>query len=115
MQFKKYIATFLVLIFLGKMISIDAKYLGVIFDSSEVTLVNKLCPKKQLQQDSTGQYKSDNFDSGFELNYLCHVAFDVQISDSPEAPVESNFRQYSYHAPGKFYAPGDKFYPPPRA
>ncbi len=115
MQFRNYIAAFLVMVFLGKMISMDAKFLGMVFDTSEVMLVNKLCPKKQLQTKSPQEYATNDFAPSFEIDYLCHSAFDIQIDYSLEALSENNFKKYSYRAPGIFSIPGDKFYPPPKA
>ena len=112
---KNYIAALFIIIFLGKMVSIDAKFLGVLFASSEVTLVSKSCPKKQLQKSLAHEYTTDNFTSGFELDYLCHTAFDIRVEDWPETLAENNFKKYSYREPRDSSIPGDKFYPPPRA
>ncbi len=93
----------------------DAKFLGMILNSSEVTLVNKLCPKKQLQTNSVEEYSTDSFTPSFEIDYLCHGVFDIQLQNSSEVIAENNFRQYTYRDPGNFSVPGDKFYPPPKA
>lgn len=93
----------------------DAKFLGMVFDTSEVTLVNKLCPKKQLQTDSTGEYNTDSISPSFEIDYLCHTAFNIQLDEFSQALTEDNFKKYSYRAPGNFSIPGEKFYPPPKA
>lgn len=115
MQFKNYIAAFFVVVFLGKMISVDAKLLGMILDNSQVTLVNKLCPKKQLQMGSAEEFSADSFTSSFEVDYLCHVVFDMQLQDLSETIAENNFEKYTYRDPGSFSEPSDKFYPPPKA
>lgn len=115
MNFKNYLAAFFIMVFLGKMVTIDARFLGIIFDTSEVMLVNKLCPKKQLHQDTSQKFATDNVTPSFEIDYLCNVVFDIQVDDSSEALPENNFKKYSYRAPGNFSIPGDKFYPPPKA
>lgn len=115
MQFKNYIAAFLVIVFLGKMVSVDAKLLGMILDSSQVTLVSKLCPKKQLQANSAEEYSGDSFTPSFEVDYLCNVVFTIQLQDSSETIAENNFKKYKYRDPGNFSVPSDKFYPPPKA
>jgi hypothetical protein len=115
MQLKNYIAAVLLMIFLGKMISMDSKILGMIFESYEVTLVSNLCPKKQLQTNSVEEVSEDNLSLSFEIGYLCHAAYDIQLHDSSQALAENNFRKYFYHVPGNFSISGDKFYPPPKA
>ena len=115
MDHKNFLAVLLVMIFFGKMAFLDAKLPGLILDASGITLVNKLCPKKQIQTDSPTEFSTDNISPGFEIDYLCNTAVDIESARSPIAHTESNFRKYSYEVPGKFSVPDDKFYPPPKA
>ncbi|MHA6280116.1 hypothetical protein ACXYMT_08035 [Salinimicrobium sp. CAU 1759] len=93
---------------------LDAKLPALIFDASGITLVNKLCSKKQMQTASAEAYTSENITAGLEIDYLCQSAFDFRFQDYFETPVVDNFNKYAYRAPGKFSVPDDKFYPPPR-
>jgi|GEM_PF-4256980 hypothetical protein len=114
MGFKNYIAAFLVFLFLGKMVSIDAKLLGIILNASEVTLVNKMCPKQQLDKDSPDEFAQADLESHFEFDYLCQVAFDFKPDEEVNTVTHDNFKKHSYRAPGIFSISRDKFYPPPR-
>ena len=114
MVLKNYLAAFLILIFLGKFVAIDSQLLGIILDTSEVTLVNKMCLKKQLQSDQVAVYVTGNIKTSFELNYLCHSVFDLRKDDWSEILSENNFKKYAYRPPGNSSIPGDKFYPPPK-
>lgn len=115
MDFKNFLAVFFIIVFLGKLVTIDGKFVNILFNASGVTLVNKLCPKKQLQTDPTENYNSQDFTADFEIDYLCHAAFDIEMDDSPEALAENNFESYSYRQPANFSIPWYKFYPPPKA
>ncbi|MCC8361308.1 hypothetical protein [Salinimicrobium sediminilitoris] len=114
MGFKNYIAAFFVLLFLGKMVSIDAKLLGIIYSASEVTLVNNMCPKQQLDNDSPDEFAQADLESHFEFDYLCQVAFDFKPDEEVNTVTHNNFKKHSYRAPGIFSISRDKFYPPPK-
>lgn len=114
MGLKNYIAAFLVILFLGKMVTIDAKFLGVIFNASEVTLVNKMCYKKHLHNHSPDVFTQTDIDSHFEYDYLCQVAFDFKPGEDVKTITENNFKEHNYRAPGTFSITRDKFYPPPK-
>lgn len=114
MSVKNYISAFFILVFLGKLITMDAKIFSVILNSSEVTLVNKLCPKKQFQAEASKEFATANLASFFEYHHLCHTVFDIKISHTSEQLTENNFRRYNYKEPADLSTPGEKFYPPPR-
>ena len=115
MNVKNYISAFFILVFLGKMITMDAKIFSVLLDPSEVTVVNKLCPKKQFQAGASKEFAAANLASVFEYQHLCQTVFDIKISHTSEQPTENNFRRYNYKEPADLSTPGEKFYPPPRA
>ena len=113
MELKKHIAFILVVIFLGKMISIDAKLFGVLLDNTGISLVNKRCAKPKLTPASE-VISTASFDQGLEMDFLCHSVFDQNLAEWTVAVIEDNFREYSYQSPGLFPTPRDKFYPPPK-
>ena len=114
MGFKNYIAAFLVFLFLGKMVSIDAKLLGIILNASEVTLVNKMCPKQQLDKDSPDEFAQADLESHFEFDYLCQMAFDFKPDEEVNTVTHNNFKKHTYRTPEIFSISYDKFYPPPK-
>ncbi|WP_324719516.1 hypothetical protein [Salinimicrobium sp. HB62] len=115
MDHKTYIAIIFVLIFFGKLAFLDAKLPGLILDASGISLVNKLCPKKQIHTNSPTEFATDDVITGLEIGYLCNTALDIEISSSIIDHTETNYRKYSYQVPGKFSVPDDRFYPPPKA
>lgn len=114
MQLKNYIALLFVVIFLGKLVTMDAKFFGAFLDSSGVTLVNKMCSKKPLLSNAAEDISTATIDQGLEMDFLCHSVFDHQLADWGVALTEDNFRKYNYQTPGIFSTPREKFYPPPK-
>lgn len=92
----------------------DAKFFGVFHDSSEVTLVNKLCHKKSLFSNKAEKVDTASANQIFEFDYLCHTVFDHKIAEWIWIMPEDNFRKYNYQTPGIFSTPREKFYPPPK-
>lgn len=64
--------------------------------------------------DSAEEFSAVSFTPSFEVDYLCHVVFDIQLQDFSETIAENNFEKYAYRDPGNFSVPSDKFYPPPK-
>ncbi|SDL32097.1 hypothetical protein SAMN04488034_103184 [Salinimicrobium catena] len=113
MQLKNYIALTLVVIFLGKLLTMDAKFYGTFLESKGVTMVNKMCSKPQLKT-AKEDIAPASLNQGLEMEFLCHTVFDQTIAEWAVALNEDNFREYSYQTPGLFRTPRDKFYPPPK-
>lgn len=113
MQWKNYIALLFVVIFLGKMLTMDTKFFGAFLDSSGVTLVNKMCSKPQLSP-AAEDISTVTLNQGLEMDFLCHTVFDHQIAEWTVSLTKDNFRKYTYQTPGIFSPPRDKFYPPPK-
>lgn len=113
-QLKNYIALFFVVIFIGKLATIDSNFFELLMNSSEVTVVNKMCPKKQLLKNSSDKISISSKGEGIEMNFLCHSLFDHEIMGWESITAQNNFQTYSYRSPRIFSPPGDKFYPPPK-
>lgn len=115
MKLKNHIALLFVIIFLGKLVTMDAKFLGVFLDSNGVTLVNKMCKKKSHLSNASEDVSTATLDQSLEMDFLCHTVFDHKIAQWGMVLSEVNFRQYQYTTPGLFSTPREKFYPPPKA
>ncbi|GAB2775830.1 hypothetical protein [Salinimicrobium soli] len=96
------------------MITIDARLFSVFQNSSEVTLVNKLCHKKSVISNTAEKIATASAHQIFEFDYLCHTVFDHKIAEWVWVLQEDNFRKYNYQTPGIFSTPREKFYPPPK-
>lgn len=92
----------------------DAKFFGAFLDSTGVTLVNKMCSKKQQFKSTSLDISTATVEQGLEMEFLCHTVFDHNIAEWVVALTEDNFRNYNYKAPGVFSTPRKKFYPPPK-
>ncbi|NJW51517.1 hypothetical protein [Salinimicrobium oceani] len=115
MDHKSYLAMLLVLIFVGKLAIFDAKFPALIFEASEITLVNNWCPKKQMQISSPEEYTSENYTSFLEIDFLCHSAYNIQLGVPSNVLAGENYKKYTYNSPGIFSIPHKKYYPPPKA
>lgn len=114
MQLKNHIALLLVVIFLGKLMTIDSKAFGAILDSSGVTMVNKMCSKKLLNNKTSKDLTTKTVNQSLEMDFLCHTVFDHNITEWIVTLTEDNFRKYNYQTPGNFSTLQEKFYPPPK-
>ncbi|MFD0976000.1 hypothetical protein [Salinimicrobium gaetbulicola] len=114
MQLKNHVALLLVVIFLGKLVTVDSKGFGALLDSSGMTLVNKMCSKKLPNNKTSEDLSTDTVIQGLEMDFLCHTAFDHNITEWGVTMTEDNFREYNYQTPGVFSSLQKKFYPPPK-
>jgi hypothetical protein len=115
MQIKSYIAIFFVVVFLGKFITIDSKFLGVIFDSDEITFVNPFCKKQQLNTHKEGQSFNEATLNNISFNVICASPFQFKIDNYPIGITASNYQKHNYQTQSIMSAYRDKFYPPPKA
>lgn len=115
MQIKSYIAIFFVTVFLGKFAIIDSKLLGVIFDSKEITFVNPLCKKQQLNTHKEGQSLDEaSLVNNITVNVICTSPFQFEIDNYPIAIAEPNYQKHNYQTQSIISTYPDKFYPPPK-
>jgi hypothetical protein len=116
MQIKSYIAIFFVAVFFGKFITIDSKLLGVIFDSAEITFVNPLCKKHQLNTHKEGQnFNEASLVNNITVNIICASPFQIKIDNYPIAIAAPNYQEHNYQTQSIISAYQDKLYPPPKA
>ncbi|MHB1146942.1 MAG: hypothetical protein ACYC01_05030 [Lutibacter sp.] len=116
MQIKPFIAIIFVMIFFGKLVTIDSKLLGVIFDSEEIILVNPFCEKKiskiPQSKPSFDQVSSAN---NISVHVICASPFQFEVNNSLMAYAKPNYHEYNYQTQLIISAYRDKFYPPPKA
>lgn len=116
MRTESYIAIFFVLILSGKLITIDSKLLGVIFNSEEIILVNPFCekniPKTPQDKLSFDQASSAN---NISVHVICASPFQFDVNNSLMAYTKPNYHEFNYQTQSIISAYRDKFYPPPKA
>ncbi|MFD2519187.1 hypothetical protein ACFSTG_14860 [Salinimicrobium flavum] len=116
MELKNYIALMFVILFAGKVVTVDARIFMILMDSVGVSLVNDRCEKPLFsdQSDATDIAEAVMIPS-LEMDFLCHTLFDLRIMEWPSGIAYMNFRQYTYQDPGIISSHHEKFYPPPKA
>lgn len=115
MSLKPYIASLLVLVFLAKLLTVDAQLSNLMLESSGITMVKKACVYPKAADKTTTTLSTETKLQDLAFDYLCHSVFDLKVGNSPLRLAEDNFRVYPYQAPVHFPPHGDKFYPPPKA
>lgn len=117
MTIKSYIAVFLALIFFGKLVVIDAKFLEVILDSTEVTYVNPFCEMNKIELSEAGvalDFLSTSTSQSVALDSFCNAPFQFEIITWNQLQVQALYQDYSYTSPDKPQIFRDRFYPPPK-
>lgn len=113
MQLKNHIAILFVVIFLGKMLTMDSQF-GIFLEDSGVTVVNKTCYKKSDLQNASEELTTANVGHVLQVDFLCHTFFDHSIAEWTPALIENNFRNYKYQTPEIIPTHLEKLYPPPK-
>lgn len=115
MKLKQYIAFLFIIVFLGKFVTIDSRYYGVLLEGSDITIVNKTCPKKAIQKVSPSNFSEATAGYGLEMDFLCHVPVVLEFDEWQWNFKDTNFKEYNYQAPVFFSPLQEKVYPPPKA
>lgn len=115
MKPKNYIALFLVFLFLGKLVSVDAKAYTLLLESNGISLVNKYCDHGKFMDAS----KEQNLQEAeqhliLQMDFLCQAPVELTFSEWQPLLLEDNFKEHNYRDPGFLQVHSDRFYPPPR-
>lgn len=117
MDIKPYIAIFFTVIFFGKFLVLDAKFLEVVLDSNEVAFVNPFCEKNKAEVNESGISQDllpDSKTQSIAIDSFCNAPFHVEIVNWTHIKVQAVYQHYSYISPGIPQIFRDSFYPPPK-
>ena len=117
MDIKSYIAVFFAIIFFGKFLLLDAKFLEGILDSHEVAYVNPLCEKNKTEVKESGIPKDlfpASTSQSIAIDTFCNAPFHFEIIKWQHMLEQPTFQFYSYTTPGAPQIFRDSFYPPPK-
>ncbi|PKP13806.1 MAG: hypothetical protein CVU08_03505 [Bacteroidetes bacterium HGW-Bacteroidetes-3] len=116
MQVKSFIAIIFVMIFSGKLVTIDSKLLGVIFNSEEIILVNPFCEKNisKISQDKL-RFNQASSINNISVHVICASPFQFEVHKSLISQTKPYYHEYNYQTQSIISAYRDKFYPPPKA
>ena len=117
MDIKSYIAVFLAVIFFGKLVMMDSKFLEGILDSNEVTYVNPFCEKNKSELSEAG-VTLDLFPAStsqsIAIDSFCNAPFHFEIITWNHVHVQTMYQDYSYTSPDTPQIFRERFYPPPK-
>lgn len=115
MKPKNYIALFLTLLFLGKLISVDAKMYTLLLESNGISLVNRFCHKDKFIDASDQQLlQQAEQHLNLEMDFLCQAPVQISLFEWQPLITEGNFKNHNYNNPPVIQVYSDRFYPPPR-
>ena len=117
MDLKPYIAIFFTVIFFGKFLLLDAKFLEGILDSNEVAYVNPFCEKNKTEAKESGITQDllpESKTRSFAIDSFCNAPFHFETITWQHVKVQAMYQDYSYTSPGIPQIFRDSFYPPPK-
>lgn len=104
------------MIFFGKLVTLDSKLLGFIFNSEEITLVNPFCEKNRLKNPKNIQsFDQATLFNNITVHVVCTSPFQFETFNDQIVFAEPNYQKYNYQIQTIISAYRDKFYPPPKA
>ena len=115
MHGKEYIAIFLVMVFLGKLITLDTDIFSFLLSTDRVVVLNPLCEKKNNDIKETGEhFKSSSPVQLLKLARTCSNNY--QLIAEKEIPEirDLDFREFVYVRPLVISIHPRKLYPPPK-
>ncbi|HET8886082.1 MAG TPA: hypothetical protein VFM70_06995 [Salinimicrobium sp.] len=115
MKAKTYIPIFFVLIFFGKLLSVEAALPQLLFDAETIAFVNPFCKKKSSKKSSeTEMFSEASATLVVHVNSFCNSVFKVDFFEWKNAPVHHYSEEIAYQFPTEISAFSSKFYPPPK-
>lgn len=116
MKPKTLIALLLTFLFIGKVVSIDAKAYTLLLENQGISLVNQYCEYGGFTDDDTTQQNLNDASAGnhLQIDFLCHTPVQLAVSGWQSLPDLQNFKKHGYLTPQIPQVHKDRFYPPPR-
>ena len=115
MKFNNYIGILLLIVFTGKLISVDAKFIEFTTENSFASHVNPNCKKIQFKNTtSTSEYFSENPDTNHTINYLCSAPYNLELLAWENLIIRNYQQKITYRAATFSSNHSKKLYPPPK-
>lgn len=116
MKAKPYISVFLTLLFIGKVVSVDAKAYSMLLQSNDISLVNQYCQYGNFMGGSDEQqdFQETQQHLSLQMDFLCNTPVQLSLVEWNAILKESIFKKHGYLTPGIPLVHTDRFYPPPR-
>lgn len=116
MKPKAYIAVLFTLLFLGKVVSVDAKAYSMLLQSNGVSLVNQYCQYGDFMDTSDQKQDIQQAEQGLSLqmDFLCNTPVQLLVAQWESIVNTAVIKKHGYLTPGIPTVHTDRFYPPPR-
>ncbi|WP_026837667.1 hypothetical protein [Gillisia sp. JM1] len=114
MNLRSYIAIFLAIIILGKLVTLDSNILGEIINSDQISYVKKKCDFNSHKK--SGDEKFNQTQEGIQITFhsFCNSVFQLEKSLDEKALIQLSFKNnfiYIFTETKEF---NYKFIPPPK-
>ncbi len=116
MKYKNYIALILLLVFIGKLISVDAKFMKFTSQNNFLSSVNPNCKRFDFNKaPATSKDASSKSDENHIIKYICSTPYNLEQNTWDEVKVVAYLPEINYL--NKTYPSGylKRLYPPPKA
>ncbi|RKS53375.1 hypothetical protein BC962_1625 [Gillisia mitskevichiae] len=115
MGYTNYIGCFLLIIFIAKLISVDAKIIEFTFENDFISHVNPNCKKSQFNDsNSTSNLSLENQQPIHLLNYLCSAPYNLELFTWEDLIILDYQQSISYRVISFSSNYPKKLYPPPK-
>lgn len=105
----------MLIVFIGKLISVDAKFIEFASENNFASNINPNCKKLQFKNTtSTSDFSSENPDTTHIINYLCSTPYNLELFVWEELSVSSYQQKISYRAATFASTYPKRLYPPPK-
>lgn len=112
---KQYIAIILVMVFSGKLITVDADFFSFIVDANQVVLLNPVCEKKKSNFKETGiNVKTSSPVQILKLARTCSNNYHFIVEKEIPDVRHSNYKGFLYTTDLIIDIHFRKLYPPPK-
>lgn len=112
---KKYIAITLVMVFLGKLITVDADFFSFILEANQVVLLNHVCEKKKNDFKETGEnLKIPSPIQTLKIARTCSNNYQIIAEKEFPEIINFDYMQFSYETQMILIIHSRKLYPPPK-
>lgn len=118
MKPKTYISLLLLVLFVGKVLSVDARGFTLFLENEEISLINKICKRGHLQDASDLEQdqhvQNDENRTVLEVDFLCQTPVQLKETSVEFLAISENYKSHFYVDAGPPNIHSDRFYPPPR-
>lgn len=116
MKYNNYIGFILLVVFIGKLISVDAKFMEFASQNNFLSSINPNCKKILFHNDKIpAEYTSTNSDAIHVIQYLCSAPYNLELGSWNNVVQATYLPEINYRTRTFSSGYSKKLYPPPKA